>query len=256
MENPLVSVIMPCYNCEKFIEQAIESVINQTYSNIELIIINDCSTDNTSKILEEYNNRNNVIVLFNDINKGVSYSRNRGVSIANGDWIAFIDSDDYWDVTKIEKQIDKIKETNSKFVFNSTAYVDENGKISKYSLNVPPKIDYCTLLKQNIISCSSVLIKKDLLKVHKMEYDNIHEDYYCWLRILKDGVIAHSVNYTLLYYRLSKKGKSSNKIKAIKMTLNVYRKMNLSKFQQLYYLMIYIYRNIQKYKKIKKGFRY
>lgn len=104
--NSLVSVIMPAYNASKFIGAAIETVLNQTYSNIELIIIDDCSTDNTNEIIQYYVGRHsNIIHLKNETNLGPGGTRNRGINIANGEYIAFLDSDDLWEPSKIEKQV-------------------------------------------------------------------------------------------------------------------------------------------------------
>lgn len=253
MKEPLVSVIIPCYNSEKYVEKSIRSAINQNYSNIEIIVIDDCSIDRTYNIVKSIDS-NKIKLLRNNVNKGVSYSRNFGISIAKGEWIAFLDSDDYWDKNKISLQMENAINQKASFVFCSTAYINEHDMKSSYILEVPNAITYRSLLKQNKISCSSVLIKKRLMTLYKMEDDSLHEDYYCWLRILKNGEKAIGINKPLLYYRLTNNGKSSNKFKALKMQDKVYKKMNINRLTRIYYIFIYSILNLIKYNKINKGF--
>lgn len=254
MDKPLVSVIIPCYNSEKYIKKAIQSVIDQDYSNIEIIVVDDCSRDETYSIVKSINS-DKLKILRNKVNQGVSYSRNLGISIAKGEWIAFLDSDDYWDENKIKLQMEEALETKTDFIFCSTAYINEFDMKSSYILKVPYKISYKSLLKQNKISCSSVLIKKKLVLQYKMEDDLLHEDYYCWLRILENGKKAIGIDKPLLFYRLTSDGKSSDKFKALKMQARVYKKMKIKFLARVYYISIYSIANLKKYYKINKGFK-
>lgn len=254
MVEPLISIVIPCYNAENYIEDTIASVLNQTYNYFELIIIDDCSTDNSFKLIE--NIKDWRITLYkNNQNKGVSYSRNYGVSLAKGEWIAFLDSDDKWRRDKLEKQVNLINNEKTNFVFTGTQYIDGNNNISNYILEVPEKVNYKKLLQQNVISCSSILIKKELLLNFKMKNDECHEDYYNWLSILKSGEVAMSINEPLLVYRISYNSKSSNKIKASKMTYLVYKYLDIPFYLRIYYFVCYSIKNIIKYTLIKKGFK-
>jgi teichuronic acid biosynthesis glycosyltransferase TuaG len=249
--NELISVIMPAYNCEKYIAESIKSVILQTFKTWELIIINDCSTDNTQSVINDFAGTDSRIRVYeNDENSGVSKTRNKGISAANGSWLAFLDSDDIWHEEKLEKQMLSAKKNNSGFIFTGASYIDENGSMYKGVFNVPESVSYKVLLKQNVISCSSVLIKKAFFDDIKMENDSIHEDFCVWLKILRGGNTAHGINEPLLIYRISRKSKSGNKIKSLKMAYKTYRYIGINPLTAWYYLGFYIVRNLRKYRKI------
>lgn len=249
---PLVSIIMPAYNCEKYIAESINSVLMQSYKNYELIIIDDGSKDKTVEIIKNFSLRDSRLkICINKKNQGVSYSRNKGIEIAVGEWIAFLDSDDLWKETKLEEQILLALEKNVSFLFTGSSFINETGQPYSGIFEVPTEISYNQLLKQNVISCSSVMIKKFHLEKYKMERDDTHEDFGLWLRILKNGTKAYGINEPLLIYRISSKSKSSNKIKSVKMTYKTYRYVGLNFFTSTYYLFWYIVKSYIKYKNIK-----
>ena len=253
MEKGLVSIVMPAFNAAAFISESIDSVLRQTYRDWELIIVNDCSSDSTSDIVRGYREQDpRIIILTNDRNQGVSMTRNRGVREAKGDWIAFLDSDDLWTPDKLERQMRLLHngEENGEMpdlVFTGSAFIDSSGRPASYCLEVPKRISYHELLKQNLISCSSVLVRKELVLKYPMEHDDMHEDYAVWLQILKNGGHAYGINHPLLIYRLSQSSKSGNKKKAAAMTYKVYRFMGLNPVQSFYYFCWYAYRNMKKY---------
>lgn len=251
--NNLVSVIMPAYNSEKSIVDSINSVLSQTYSNLELIIIDDCSTDNTKNIIKNFSEIDSRIkCLNNSKNKGVSETRNLGIRYSVGNWIAFLDSDDIWHEKKLEQQLKFAIEKNSGFIFTGSSYIDSMGQ--KYpGMYIPPKtITYNELLKQNVITCSSVLIKKNYLHGLKMEKDNLHEDYILWLKILSSGIKAHGLQSPLVIYRISIESKSGNKLKSIKMTYGVFRYLNIKPWMSIFYTFRHLLGAFIKYKKIYK----
>ncbi|MBF0705383.1 glycosyltransferase family 2 protein [Alkalihalobacillus hwajinpoensis] len=251
-EGNFISIIMPSYNCENFIEDAIRSVIEQTYKQWELIVIDDGSVDNTNRIIEKLSNTDSRIRFYiNDENQGVSATRNKGLSLAVGDWIAFLDSDDMWEKTKLEKQMLHARNSKSEFLFTGSSFINESGEYYQGEFKVPELVDYRKLKKHNVISCSSVLIKKRYFDDVKMENDDIHEDYAVWLKVLKSNTVAHGINEPLLIYRISRKSKSGNKIKTIKMTYKVYRFIGINPISSLYYMVSHILGSIKKYKKIK-----
>lgn len=252
--SELVSIIMPAYNCEKFIEDSIESVISQEYSNWELIIIDDCSNDNTSQVIEKYCNYDSRIKYYkNEINKGVSFTRNRAIQLSKGTWIAFLDSDDIWSQDKLVKQLKFAVSKQVNFIFTAATFIDTEGERYNYVFNVPYKVNYRQLLKQNVISCSSVLIRKEMIVNHKMENDSIHEDFGAWLKILRTEEYAYGIDEPLLIYRISKNSKSGNKIKSLAMTYGTYRFAGINHFLSMYYIVWYSLNGIKKYRSIYKN---
>ncbi|WP_079514395.1 glycosyltransferase family 2 protein [Rossellomorea marisflavi] len=249
--DPLISIIMPAYNSEKYILDSINSIIEQTYESWELIIVDDCSKDSTLSIINKYSEKYNQIhVYVNSNNEGVSASRNKGISNANGDWIAFLDSDDLWEKTKLQKQVKYAIDNEQDFIFTGASYINESGHPYDGIFEVPEIITYELLKLQNVISCSSVLIKKEYFNEIKMERDDIHEDYAVWLKILKKGTKAFGINEPLLIYRISSSSKSGNKIKTIKMTYKVFRFIGINPVGSLYYMVRHVLGALKKYKKI------
>lgn len=249
-----VSIIMPAFNAESYIEESILSVIKQTWQNWELLIIDDCSQDHTIDIIKNYIAIDKRIsLLSNTSNLGVAESRNKGVQEAHGEWIAFLDSDDLWAPDKLMHQINLIQCQNTFFVFTGSAFIDDAGHKNSYILHVPSRISYKELLKQNLISCSSVLLHRNLLLSHPMKPGSIHEDFVTWLTILRDtGITAYGINQPLLLYRIHANSKSSQKWKAAVMNWNVYRNIGLNFVSCCYYQMHYAFRNILKYSNILK----
>ncbi|MGM8213831.1 glycosyltransferase family 2 protein [Virgibacillus sp. W0430] len=249
----LVSVIMPAYNSERFIKNAIISVLDQTYSNIELIVIDDGSKDNTAEIIQQMSKQDpRIQFIKNEVNLGVSESRNKGIHVASGDWIAFLDSDDIWEKSKIERQMKYADEASAEFLFTGSSYISESDIPYRGIFEIPNQVSYKELLSQNVITCSSVLLKKHFFDQIKMEKDEMHEDYAVWLRVLKTGVVAHGINEPLLIYRISRNSKSGNKLKTIKMTYKVYRFLGIDPFRATYYMTSHVLKSIWKYQNIKK----
>lgn len=253
----LISIVIPAYNAEKTIEKAILSAIGQTYSDIEVIIIDDCSQDGTVKIAADYEKKDNrVRVLQNQTNMGVAFSRNKGVEEARGDWIAFLDSDDRWDIAKLKKQAALLEQYPScPLCFTGSAFENSEGLRCNYKLSVPEKMGYHDLLKQNLISCSSVLVKKEVLIKYPMKSDpKIHEDLATWLEILKSGAEAVGIDEPLLIYRVSSQSKSGNKLKAARMQWKTYQVAEIGYLKSIRYFFSYAWRNIKKYLHILRDF--
>ncbi|MBR5547922.1 MAG: glycosyltransferase family 2 protein [Clostridia bacterium] len=250
--NGKVSIIMAAYNAEKTIRQAIESVLAQTYSDFELLVVNDCSKDQTQAIVEAYSQRDErVKLIVNPKNMGVSHTRLNGLKAATGVWIAVLDSDDAWMPEKLEKQMVLQKQTGAALLYTASQFIDGDGNKIDWILSVPEKVDYKTLLKQNILSNSSSLCRKELYQKYYAIDDGMHEDFTLWLNILKTGEVAYGVNEPLLIYRVSTNSKSGNKIKAAKMNWNTYRAVGLNLFEALYYEIWYTINGLLKYRKLK-----
>lgn len=250
----LISVIMAAYNAERTIEQSICSVLDQTYTHFEVIVIDDCSVDRTVEIIERISQRDQrVRLLKNSQNKGVSYTRKHGLENACGEWIAILDSDDKWEPEKLEKQIVLQQNTKAELLYTGSGFMDALGNRLEWNLQVPSKLKYKQLLKQNLLSNSSALVKKELYEKYYAMGDDMHEDFATWLGILKSGVVAYGVNEPLLIYRLEKSSKSGKKIVAAKMNWNTYRYIGLTYAKALYYMCWYAAKGIMKYKNLKIG---
>lgn len=249
----LVSVIMAAYNAEKTIEQSINSVLNQTYPAVELLVVDDYSQDRTVKLVENIMARDNrVRLIYNKENSGVSYTRKHGLEEAKGAWIAILDSDEIWAPEKLEKQIILQKKMNADLLFTGSAFMDSDGQPIDWYLHAPSEVTYRHLLKQNVLSNSSSLVRKELYEKYYAVGDGMHEDFAVWLGILKEGKKAYGVDEPLLTYRIAKSSKSGNKIKAAKMNWNTYRYIGLNPLSAFYYECWYVVKGLMKYKNLKQ----
>lgn len=192
----LISIIMAAYNAEKTIEQAINSVLSQTYPDFELLVVNDCSTDKTAMLAKAIVKKDDrVRLISNEKNSGVSYTRKHGLEEASGEWVAILDSDDAWAPEKLEKQIKLQKKTNADLLFTGSAFMDADGKPIDWYLAAPAEVTYRQLLKQNVLSNSSALVRKELYAKYYAVGDGMHEDFAMWLNILKDGRKAYALRW-------------------------------------------------------------
>ena len=247
----MISIIMPAYNAEKTLEFAVRSVLAQTYRDFELIVINDCSKDRTVElILDLMKEDRRIRMLSNTRNSGVSMTRHNGVEAATGEWLAFLDSDDAWMPEKLEKQVELQNRTGANLIFTASSFMNADGEKIEVVLHAPKRIGYRRLLKQNLLSNSSVMIRKSLYQQYEVLGDNMHEDFACWLKVLQSGEIAHGIDEPLLIYRLSSESKSGNKKKAAKMNWNTYRAIGLNTFEAAYYQAWYMANGVLKYIRI------
>ena len=245
-----ISIIMAAYNAERTIQRAIQSVLMQTYQDFELLVVNDCSTDRTAEIVQTFSDER-IRLIQNEQNMGVSYTRKHGLEEALGEWIAVLDSDDAWTSDKLEKQMQLQKAKNAELIFTGSSFMNSNGDALDWTLHVPKTIHYKRLLKQNLISNSSVLVRKILYAQYYTVGDQMHEDFAIWLKILQSGIMAYGIDEPLLIYRLTEHSKSSNKLKAAQMNWNTYRAVGLNVLSALYYECWYIIRGLLKYSHLK-----
>ena len=253
MEKSLVSVVMPAYNCESTLRQSVESVLRQSDRNWELLLLDDCSDDATWALIRELAAMDGRIrAIQNSENRGVGYTRNRGVQLSRGAWIAFLDSDDLWTPDKLEKQR-ALAESHpeASLFFTASGFIDRDGRRLDYVLHVPEKIDRRRLLKQNLISCSSVLLRREAALNRPFPEDRqMHEDFAVWLGLLEDGTLAWALDEPLLLYRLSPQSKSGNKLAAARMNWNTYRAAGLSIPASIYYMGWYTVKGLLKYSRL------
>ena len=265
-----ISIIMPAYNSSRTIGASMQSVISQSYKDWELLVVDDCSKDETKDIVNgiiEKNSGLDIKLYRNPENMGVAYSRNFGVREAEGDLIAFLDSDDLWTRDKLEKQVKLLENLryqdesiavnykNPVLLFTGSAFITSKNEKLGYILHIPEKIGRKELQKQNIISCSSVLASKELLLKHEFPVTKapIHEDFVVWIEILKEIPYAYGVDEPLLIYRVSDSSKSSRKSKAAVMNWNTYRYVGMGIPESIYYMLCYTVRGLKKWSRIKRA---
>lgn len=248
MKDNLVSVIIPTYNSEKYIEETLNSVLNQTYREFEIIIIDDCSKDNTFEIVKEYEKKySNIVCLKQEQNKGVAEARNRGIKKSRGRYIAFLDSDDLWYEKKLEKQLKLMKEKRVFFSYTAIEMIDEEGKILKEKREVKEEITYNFLLKNTMIATSSVIVDKLKYGEFQMPLRRSGQDYATWLQLLKKGK-AYGINEVCVSYRVRKGSLSSNKIKSIKQVYDIQTQQEkINKIKSIYNCLFFLANALKKY---------
>ena len=246
-----VSVIMPAYNAAIYFKKSIESVLSQTYPNWELLVIDDCSTDNSAAIIKEYAAKDNRIkYLKTDASSGSpTLPRNIGIEHAQGRFIAFLDSDDAWFPDKLEKQVRLFENDRTAIVFSDYEKISENGERNGRVIKAPLQVAYRQLLKGNVIGNLTGMY--DTEKVGKVYCQNIHhEDYVLWLSILKQGYIARNTGTVEALYRVRKRSVSADKRTVIAWQWHIYREIEkLNVLQSAYYFLHYAYKAFRKSRK-------
>ncbi|WP_066066891.1 teichuronic acid biosynthesis protein TuaG [Neobacillus soli] len=224
--QPLISIITPSYNASLSIEQTIESVRKQTFQNWEMIIVDDCSTDDTPEILKRYEKVDERIhVIYLDQNGGAAVARNLALRHALARYVAFLDSDDCWKPEKLAKQLSFMQTNDYAFTFTGYEFITNEGVRLNKQVSAPAKVSYNAMLKNTIIGCLTVMVDRD--KVGQIQMPNIRtrQDMATWLAILKKGIHAYGLNENLAEYRIGNPSISKNKWKAAKMNWFVYRKV-------------------------------
>ena len=238
MEKYLVSIITPLYNSEKYIKKTIKSVLNQSYKNWEIIIIDDFSKDKGKKIVKNYaKNYSKINLIELDENKGAAFARNKGIEVSKGRFIAFLDSDDFWHHDKLKKQVKFMLENNYYFTYTKYQLVDKKGNILNKNINIKNKLNYRKLLFTNYIGCLTAMYDtKKLGKVY-MPLIRKRQDYALWLKILKKINYGYGLNETLAYYRIHNNSISSNKFELLRYQWKLYRDIeNISYLESLTYI--------------------
>ena len=224
MENELVSIIMPTYNCAKFIKETIESVLNQTYENWELVIVDDCSNDNTEEIVESFNDKR---IKYHKLekNSGAAVARTTAMKMATGNYMAFLDSDDLWKKEKLEKQLEFMKKNNYNFTCTAYEQIDEEGNKLNKVIKTKKKANYNRILLDCPVGNSTVMYNVDNLG--KFEVPNIRKrnDDALWLQILKKEKFIYGMPDVLVEYRIRNNSISSNKLSLIKYHWQLYREI-------------------------------
>lgn len=244
MRKALFSVIVPCHNADVYIVEAIESVISQSYTNWELLIIDDCSSDNSVSIIQNYCSIDNRIKYYKtkEPSGSPALPRNIGIENAMGRFIAFLDSDDVWLPNKLEEQLKLFDKTETAIVYSNYEKMAETGKRENRIIKAPSTVDYKQLLLGNVIGCLTAVYDTDKIgKVYFSEHS--HEDYIMWLSILKRGYMAKNTNTVTALYRVRNKSVSSNKLKALSWQWSIYVDVEKTGYlKAIYYFVNYAYK--------------
>lgn len=251
MVTPSVSVVIPAFNSEQTIGEAIDSVVLQDVP-VELIIVDNASADHTADVIQNCQIKWKSApiiwkIIYCEKNYGAAAGRNLGVANATAPYIAFLDSDDWWAAEKLKKQLTLLKETGGVLCSTGREFATHGGRLTGHIIPVKSIITYHDLLCDNSINCSSVLILTSVAKEFPMEHDEYHEDYITWLRVLKKYKIAYAINEPLLKYRRSAGGKSANKWKSAGMHYHSLRIVGIGPVRAAWYLGFYIVLGIKKY---------
>ena len=221
---PLVSIVVPTFNAGKFIDDTVNSVLEQSYENWELIIVDDCSSDDTLEILKRFES-DKIKVVSLEKNSGAAKARNRGISIASGRYICFLDADDLWKSSKLKKQVEFMKEKDCAFSFTSYVFADADGKPNGKVVKVPATINYKQALRNTTIWSSTVMFDMEKLSKDDVYMPDVRrgQDTATWWKVLKKVDKACGLFDITAIYRRSNKTLSSNKLTALKRTWNLYR---------------------------------
>lgn len=246
-ESVMVSIVMPAYNSERFLDDAILSVIRQTYQSWELIVVLDCCTDQSAQVVEKYTGDSRIRYVENEKNLGVAESRNRGVKMSNGKYVSFLDADDCWTEQKLEIQVELMEQKQAVISSVAREIMKEDGSLTGNVFSIQSEITYKELLKGNTLNTSGVMVRTDVAREFPMGNDHLHEDYITWLQIIRKYGVGYGIKEPLLHYRFMEGTKSGNKWKSAKMTFGVYKAMGLNGFQCVYYFLQYAIRGVMKY---------
>lgn len=252
-EKPLVSIVMPAYNMERYIESAICSVQSQTYKNWELLVIDDGSTDKTCEIVERLAAGDDRIRLIrNEKNVGVARTRNRGFEMAAGCYVALLDSDDLWRPEKLDYQVALAVDTGADIVYCSYGMIGESGKKICDDFIVSAQTDFKESLSRMVISCSTALLSQNVFKKYRFDPEYYHEDLVFWLQILRDGLLARGQTEVLADYRVHDGARAANKFRSAMNRWKVYRTyFNLSVKDSAFFLIKYAFLGVMKYQRKK-----
>lgn len=214
---------------------------------MEIIVINDCSQDSLDQVMEKYKKYPQIHYLKNEKNLGVAKTRNKGVALAQGKYVAFLDADDCWAKDKLKKQLALIQEKGTVLCSTARELMKPDGTLTGYVISVKTEYSFLDLQLQNQVNCSSVLIKTEVAKEFPMHHDDSHEDYLMWLEVLKKYGKGCAVNEPLLKYRISNTGKSGGKLQSAKMTYLTYRYMGFGLFWSIVCFISYAISGMKKY---------
>ncbi len=241
-----VSVVTPMYNAASHIGDAIGSVLRQTHGDWEMLVVDDCSSDDSAEIVSRLARRDKRIKLIRSReNLGPAEARNIGIEASEGRYLAFLDSDDLWHPEKLQRQIEFMR-SGARLSYTAYQKISEDGAHLGRPIPVRDEVGYAQMLNTNAIPCLTAML--DVRQVGKRYMPAVgHEDYAYWLNILRDGVVAHGLNQVLAYYRVRSGSVSNDKLKAAGFQWRIYRRVEkLSLPRSLYHFTCYTYHGLKK----------
>lgn len=239
METALVSIITPSFNSEKFIAETIQSVQNQTHQNWEMIIVDDCSNDNTVSIIERFGANDDRIRFFKlEKNSGAGIARETALSKATGDYIAFLDADDLWKPLKLEKQLQFLKENKTPFTFSFYDCIDEAGNPLNKRVEAPRNLSYQQLFFCNYVGNLTGIYDVNYFGKIAISSTRKRQDWMVWLTILKKIKTAKPVPESLAFYRIRDNSLSASKADLLKHNFAVYRTFHGFSYVSSLFIMI------------------
>lgn len=249
-EDGLISVVTPAWRAAKIVGETIESVMGQSYENWELLVVDDCSPDDTFDVISAYASRDpRIRALKNPVNSGPALTRNAGLAAARGRWIAFLDADDVWLPTKLERTLAHSVANNSAITFTGFRRMDADGDNLGRYISVPERVTYKKLLGNTVIATSTAVVDRNItgdFRMKKVFYD----DLACWLDILRSGRVAFGLDEDLMRYRVMNASVSRNKIRSAREVWKTFRTVeNLSVLSSSYHFARYAVNGVKKYRK-------
>ncbi len=266
----MISVVIPVYNAVRYLPKAVESAVKQN-TETELILVDDCSADASCEVLIGLLREKNMLteergedgIFFATIvyqgrripltkvrhkkRLGAAEARNTGAALAAGEYVALLDADDVWAEGKLVKQLALLEKTGAPLCNTAHLLILENGKSTGHVIHTPARIQKSDIERTNLINCSSVLIRRELLLHYPMKHSDAAEDYLTWLLLLSEVPYAVGIDEPLLFYRLNRKGKSANKLAAARMHYKSYLYAGYGRGRAAWLMLSYISRGIKKY---------
>ena len=226
--SELISIIVPVYNAEKYILETMDSVLVQTYSDWELLLVDDCSCDRSAETIAKYAERekeSRIRLIRQPSNQGAACARNRGLMEAQGRYIAYLDADDLWMPEKLEHELAFMRKKDAAFVFTGYEFADENGAGLGKVVRVPETLNYRQALSNTTIFTTTVMFDTEKISKEQLVMPQIKsEDTALWWRVLRSGQMAYGLDENLALYRRAGRTLSSNKLEALRRIWNLYRK--------------------------------
>lgn len=223
-----VTIVTPSWNSEKYIEETIRSVQSQTYQNWEMIIVDDCSTDNSVEIVKRIAAEDPRVKIFvQDVNGGAAKARNRAMQTGTGRFVAYLDADDIWKPNKLERQVAFMKMKKCGFSCTSYEVIDDDGRPKNKYIHMLPKVNYTGFLTNNLLQTVGIMVDTSIVDKKYLIMPDLRrrQDAATWLQILKAGYDCYGLDEILAEYRRTEKSLSSNKFKAVKGIWRLYRKV-------------------------------
>jgi len=249
MEKFNIDIILPNYNKSNYLEEAINSVINQSLKNWHLYVIDDNSRDNSWDIIKNFSHLSNVISIKLNKNMGPSFCRNYGMRISRSKYISFIDSDDIWSNSKLEEQINFMEKDDLNFTYTDYTPFFEGNKKKNYKKRtfLKNKFDFNAFIKNSSINTTTMIIRRSILGTHRFKKINL-EDYLFKCKLLRDNNIAKKLNKDLAYYRILNKSRSSQRLKNLIWLWHINAKYNkLNIFKNIISILGISFNSIKKY---------